>query len=64
MNNAVSKYLQPSIRRSTYQAVNPKNLFALLDKMAKYGQGSRVAAEREAADRRRKDADAVSRLTP
>ena len=62
LNNTVSNYLQPAARRSVYASVQPKNLYALLDKMAKFGQGSRVPAEREAADRRRKDADAVARI--
>ncbi|KAF9520715.1 hypothetical protein BS47DRAFT_1323341 [Hydnum rufescens UP504] len=61
MNNAVSSYLQPSIRRSSYQTVNPKNLYALLDKMAKYGRESRLPAERELAERRRRDADTIAR---
>lgn len=63
LDNTISTYLQPTSRRSLFTEVNPKNLASLLDKLIKFGSGSRVPAEREAAERRKRDYDAVVRLT-
>ena len=62
LDNTISTFLQPASRRSSFAAVNPKNLASLLDKLIKFGSGSRVPAEREATDRRKRDYDAVIRL--
>jgi len=62
LDNTISTYLQPTSRRSLFTEVNPKNLASLLDKLIKFGSGSRVPAEREAAERRKRDYDAVVRL--
>ncbi|KAF8323410.1 exocyst complex component, sec15 subunit [Clavulina sp. PMI_390] len=62
LNNTLSSYLQPAARRSTFANVNPKNLAVILEKLIKYGSSSRNPAERDAAERRKKDLEAIVRL--
>ena len=62
LSNTVAQYLIPSVRRSTYAAVEAKKLRALLEKLAKYGASSRIASEREKGEERRKEAEAIGRL--
>ncbi|KAG2013848.1 rsec15 [Coprinopsis cinerea AmutBmut pab1-1] len=64
LNNTVQEYLVPANRQSSYAAVKPKRLQALLDKLAKYGATQRDSALRELAEKRRKEADAVGRVFP
>ncbi|KAH6915073.1 rsec15 [Coprinopsis sp. MPI-PUGE-AT-0042] len=64
LNNTVQEYLVPANRQSSYAAVKPKRLQALLDKLAKYGSSQRDSAQRELAEKRRREADAVGRVFP
>ena len=64
MSDAVSAYLVASIRQTSYAAVKPKRLAALLEKLARYGLECRDAPSREKGEKRRKEAEAVSRLFP
>ena len=64
MSDAVSAYLVQTIRQTTYVAVKPKRLAALLDKLARHGLECRDAPSRERGEKRRKEADAVGRLFP
>ena len=62
LNNTVSEFLNPQMRASAYTNVKPRNLQVLLEKLARYGSTVRTAAEREKAERRRKEAEAVSKI--
>ncbi|KDQ20586.1 hypothetical protein BOTBODRAFT_26590 [Botryobasidium botryosum FD-172 SS1] len=62
LNDAVSEFLQPSARQSQFVGVDPKKLAMLLEKLSRYGVNSRSPAEREQGDRRKREADAVSRI--
>jgi len=62
LNNTVPEFLNPQMRTSAYANVKPRNLQTLLDKLAKYGLTTRASAEREKAERRRKEAEAVSKI--
>jgi hypothetical protein len=62
LDNSLASYLQPAARRSQYAAVDPKHLAALLEKLVRYGLSSRVQAEKEMAERRRRDYEAITRL--
>ncbi|OSC98994.1 rsec15 [Trametes coccinea BRFM310] len=64
MSDAVNAYLVASIRQTSYPAVKPKRLQALLEKLARYGLECRDAASRERGEKRRKEAEAVGRLFP
>ncbi|KAI0356457.1 rsec15 [Trametes cingulata] len=64
MSDAVNAYLVASIRQTSYAAVKPKRLQALLEKLARYGLECRDAPSRERGDKRRKEAEAVGRLFP
>ncbi|TFK28905.1 rsec15 [Coprinopsis marcescibilis] len=64
LNNTVNEYLVPANRQSSYAAVKPKRLQALLDKLAKFGSTQRDPAVRDRAEKRRKEADAVGRVFP
>ncbi|PIL36939.1 hypothetical protein GSI_00630 [Ganoderma sinense ZZ0214-1] len=64
MSDAVSAYLVASIRQTSYPAVKPKRLAALLEKLARCGLESRDAGSRERGEKRRKEAEAVGRLFP
>lgn len=64
MSDAASAYLVASIRQTSYPAVKPKRLAALLEKLARCGLESRDAGSRERGDKRRKEAEAVGRLFP
>ncbi|KAI0677043.1 rsec15 [Trametes maxima] len=64
MSDAVNAYLVASIRQTSYAAVKPKRLQALLEKLARYGQECRDPPSRERGERRRKEAEAVGRLFP
>ncbi|KAJ7929968.1 exocyst complex subunit Sec15-like-domain-containing protein [Mycena leptocephala] len=59
LTNAVQEYL---VHQTSYVAVKPKRLQALLDKLAKYGESQQDAPARQLGDQRRKEADAVDRL--
>ncbi|KZO94850.1 exocyst complex subunit Sec15-like protein [Calocera viscosa TUFC12733] len=65
LQNATQTYMQPTSRRppqGPYANVQPKMLYELLNKLARGGAQSRVAAERERAERRRREAVQVSQL--
>jgi len=62
LNNTVSEFLNPQMRASAYANVKPRNLQILLEKLAKYGVTTRTSADREKAERRRKEAEAVSKI--
>ena len=62
LNNTLMEFLNPQMRASAYANVKPRNLQILLEKLAKYGSTTRTLAEREKAERRRKEADAVSKI--
>ncbi|KAF9057969.1 exocyst complex component, sec15 subunit [Panaeolus papilionaceus] len=64
LSGTVQEYLVPANRQASYAAVKPKRLQALLEKLARYGTIQRDAASRELAERRRKEAEAVSRIFP
>ncbi|KAL7282248.1 hypothetical protein ACG7TL_003717 [Trametes sanguinea] len=64
MSDAVNAYHVASIRQTSYPAVKPKRLQALLEKLARYGLECRDAASRERGEKRRKEAEAVGRLFP
>jgi len=64
LSDTVQEYLKPNVRQASYIAVKPKRLSALLEKLAKYGASRKEPAERERAERRRKEADAVGRIFP
>ncbi|KAI9066439.1 rsec15 [Trametes sanguinea] len=64
MSDAVNAYLVASIRQTSYPAVKPKRLQALLEKLARYGLECRDTASREKGEKRRKEAEAVGRLFP
>ncbi|KAI9001365.1 exocyst complex component sec15 subunit [Trametes punicea] len=64
MSDAVNAYLVASIRQTSYAAVRPKRLQALLEKLARYGLECRDAASRERGEKRKKEAEAVGRLFP
>jgi hypothetical protein len=54
----------PEVRKVSYSNVKAKRLQALLEKLATYGANSKVASQREKGERRRKEAEAVSRIFP
>lgn len=62
LNNTVGEYLKPTVRQASYANVKPRVLATLLEKLSKYGATTKVAAEREKAERRRREVEAVSRL--
>ncbi|EPQ59901.1 hypothetical protein GLOTRDRAFT_33192 [Gloeophyllum trabeum ATCC 11539] len=64
LSDTVQDYLVPSIRQTSYSAVKPKRLQALLEKLAKYGGSCRDNVSREKGEKRRREAEAVSRLFP
>lgn len=62
LNNTISEFLNPQMRASAYTNVKSRNLQILLEKLARYGSTTRTAVEREKAERRRKEAEAVSKI--
>ncbi|KIY74221.1 exocyst complex subunit Sec15-like protein, partial [Cylindrobasidium torrendii FP15055 ss-10] len=64
LNNTVSEFMVPANRRTSFSAVRPKRLQALLEKLAKFGSTKRDSASRQAAERRRKEAEEVGKLFP
>lgn len=62
LSDAVSAYMEPSIRNMSYAPVKPVRLATILGKLSKGAamQGGPVHGQR--ADRRRREADEVSRL--
>lgn len=64
LQDKVQEYLVPSSRQSSYAAVKPKRLQALLEKLAKFGASTREPGTREAGEKRRKEAEAVGRIFP
>ncbi|KAL7412016.1 putative exocyst complex subunit Sec15 [Mrakia frigida] len=62
LTNSVHAYInQPSLRRSTYAAINPKQLALLLNKLAKFGM-SQGGREYERGQMRRAEAEQVRRM--
>jgi hypothetical protein len=59
LNNAVQEYLQLGVRQASYADVKPKMLAILLDKLSK---AASVTRDRAGAERRRKEAESVSRI--
>jgi len=64
LNDVVQEYLIPSVRQSSYTQVKPRRLCVLLEKLAKFGKSSRDSAEREAGEKRQKEADSVGKIFP
>jgi hypothetical protein len=64
LSDSVQDYLNPSIRQTSYGEVKPKRLQALLEKLARYGASRRDNPSREKGDKRRREAEALSRLGP
>ena len=64
LQDKAQEYLVPSLRQSSYAAIKPKRLHALLDKLAKFGASSREPGTREMGEKRRKEAEAVGRIFP
>ena len=64
LNDTVQDYLLPAVRQSSYTAVKPKRLQALLEKLARFGASGRDPKMREKGERRRKEAEAVGRIYP
>lgn len=64
LSDKVQEYLNPSLRQTSYAIVKPKKLQALLEKLARFGASSRDPGSREAAEKRRKEAEAVGRIFP
>lgn len=64
MSDTVQEYLVPSVRQSSYAAVKPKRLQALLEKLARYGSQCRDAPSRDRGEKRRKEAEAVGKVYP
>lgn len=64
LTDNVQQFLQPAVRHASYEAVKPRRLRSLLDKLAKYGASCRDGPSREKGDKRRKEAEAVGRLYP
>ena len=64
MGNTVQQYLVPASRHASYAAVKPKRLQTLLEKLARYGANQRDAVSRELGEKRRREAEAVSRVFP
>ena len=64
LQDKVQEYLVPTLRQSSYAAVKPKRLQALLDKLAKFGASSREPGHRDTGEKRRKEAEAVGRIFP
>ncbi|OJT10367.1 Exocyst complex component 6 [Trametes pubescens] len=64
MSDAVNAFLVASIRQTSYAAVKPKRLQALLEKLGRFGQECRDAPSRERGEKRRKEAEAVGRVFP
>ncbi|KIJ70132.1 hypothetical protein HYDPIDRAFT_172026 [Hydnomerulius pinastri MD-312] len=63
LSDTVQEYLNPNVRQSSYADVKPKRLQALLEKLAKYGASRRDSPSREKGEKRRKEADALNRLS-
>ena len=64
LGDTVQDYLVPAVRQTSYTAVTPRHLRALLEKMAAYGASCRDAPSRQKGERRRKEAEAVGRIYP
>ncbi|KDR83938.1 hypothetical protein GALMADRAFT_236441 [Galerina marginata CBS 339.88] len=64
LGGTVQEYLVPANRHASYAAVKPKRLQFLLEKLARFGAMQRDVAGRELGERRRKEAEAVSRVFP
>jgi len=64
LKGTVQEFLVTAYRQAAYASVKPKRLQSLLEKLARYGAQQRDAHSRELAERRRKEAEAVSRVYP
>jgi len=64
LSDTVHEYLITANRQTTYAMVKHKRLQALLEKLAQYGSTRRDTTGRQMGEKRRKEADAVSRLFP
>ncbi|KAF8842725.1 exocyst complex subunit Sec15-like protein [Paxillus ammoniavirescens] len=64
LSDSVQDYLNPGIRQTSYGEVKPKRLQALLEKLARYGTSRRDNPSREKGDKRRREAEALSKLGP
>jgi exocyst complex component 6 len=67
LSEAVSAYLEPSIRQTSYQAVKPKNLSKMLEKLSQVRPSSMTGSVITAGDvdrmrRRRLQAEAVAKI--
>jgi hypothetical protein len=66
LSEAVSAYLEPSIRQTSYQAVKPKNLSRILEKLSHVrpiSAGSVITAgDVDRMRRRRLQAEAVAKI--
>jgi len=64
LDNALQEFLIPANRQLSFPAVKQKRLQTLLEKLAQFGLHQREPAARELGERRRREAEAVSRLYP
>ncbi|KIL00065.1 hypothetical protein PAXRUDRAFT_8485 [Paxillus rubicundulus Ve08.2h10] len=64
LSDSVQDYFNPSIRQTSYGEIKPKRLQALLEKLARYGASRRDSPSRETGDKRKREAEALSRLGP
>ncbi|KAF9247375.1 exocyst complex subunit Sec15-like-domain-containing protein [Melanogaster broomeanus] len=62
LSDSVHDYLNASLRQTSYVEIKPKRLQALLEKLAKYGASRRDGLSREKGEKRRKEAEALSKL--
>ena len=64
LSDKVAEYLIPSLRQTTYKPIKPKQLQALLEKLARFGSQCRDTPSRERGEKRRKEAEAVGKIFP
>lgn len=62
LNEAVTEYLQPTVRAKDYREVKAVKVAAILDRLARFHASRNGPADQEAAARRIKERDQVSRL--
>ncbi|KAK7695756.1 hypothetical protein QCA50_000393 [Cerrena zonata] len=64
LSDKVAEYLIPTLRQTTYNKIKPKQLQALLEKLARFGSQCRDTPSRERGEKRRKEAEAVGKIFP
>ncbi|KAF9226637.1 exocyst complex subunit Sec15-like protein [Gyrodon lividus] len=63
LSDLVQDYLNPNIRHASYGKVKPKRLQALVEKLAKYGASRRDSPSKEKGEKRKREAEVLSRLS-